>query len=306
MSKNHSLLILILSILFYSCEEQSGFASQSPSRGKDSFIQKVYFQNGNISKELSFSSDSVLNGECIFYYFRGGIQSKINYRRGIRHGQSITFFPNQKIESRLSYHNGIPHGSFSWYKKDGKLSQKGGYKNGDINGWVEHYFPNGNLQAKYFYQKNRKKGVGFEYFSNGQLRRWHFFNVSGQPGFTMLFNESGKIEETYGDILIDFEVDKNRLSWKNELSLGISVAVPSDFIGEVQVKRQTNGQTFIQKGELTPNQNTWRYRTSELKKTDHGFSISARIESSDSFFLASRVQHFRVDLSGRAPQIYYE
>ncbi len=273
---------------------------------RNTFVYQVFHKNGILARKFNMLPDSTLHGESQYFYPDGRLFKSVYFQHGIQEGPTKTYFPNQQLESLVYYEDGWPHGQSFWYNKSGQLIREIKYVDGDIDGWVNDYYPEGELKSKYFYKSGKKHGAGFDYYPSGKLRRWLHFNLMEQTGFTLLFDKNGKAQRAFGDILIDLEVDKDLLSWKNELSIGIAVAVPPGFTGEVAMRRYQHGQTFIRRGLLSPEHNTWRYRTSKLKKKEYRFSVSAKIESPDSFLVNTKTQYFKVDLSGKTPQIYYE
>ncbi len=235
-----------------------------------------------------------------------GVFKSVHYKEGVLEGISKTYYLNQQLESLVPYLNGLPHGKASWYTKEGQLKQEANYQEGKLEGWVNHYYPEGPLQARYYYEKDQKKGPGYDYYLNGQLKNWHFFNITGRENFALSYDENGDITEVFGEIMADLEVDRAALSWDNQFSVGIQVAVPPGFTGEVSVEKKGDGQQSIQKGTLKPHQNTWRYRTRQLAKKEYVFYVSARITEPSGFSLSSKTRVIRLDLNGKTPQIMYE
>lgn len=299
-------LILSLILMLFNCDDHSQQAEQYLKEETSTFSHLTYFQNGRIARHFNMLPDSTLHGESQYFYPGGGLFTSVNYQNGIREGLSKTYYPNQRVESIIQYQNGLPHGNARWFNKEGQLKKEANYQNGKLEGWVNHYYPEGPLQARYYYEKDRKKGPGYDYYLNGQIKNWHFFNITGREGFALSYDENGEITEAFGEIMADLEVDRAALSWDNQFSVGIQVAVPPGFTGEVSVEKKGGGQQSIQKGTLKPHQNTWRYRTRQLAKKEYVFYISAGITEPSGFSLSSKTRVIRLDLSGKTPQIMYE
>jgi len=278
-----------------------------PSSSLGSTItHKKYYPNGKISREFSMLADSTKHGECRYYYPEGGLFKSVNFQRGLQHGITKTYYLNQQLESVTPYEKGFPHGPSVWYDKEGNLTKEATYVRGEIDGEVKHYYPEGSLQGRYTYEKGQKKGPGYDYFPNGQLKRYQWFNMVGRPSFAMMFDEEGKVKDAAGRLIADLEVDKGALSWDGKLSIGMAVAVPPGFAGEVVVKKFVNGQGSQQKRQLRPERNTWRYRSGLREKAEYRIQIIARIEGPEGYSLTSYVRQIRVDVSGRTPRVVYE
>lgn len=296
--------IVCLALLLCRCSDPETVSIQQ-KKAENIFTHRIFYQNGRIARELGMLPDSTLHGQSLYYYPEGGLFKSVHYKEGVLEGISKTYYLNQQLESLVPYQNGLPQGGASWYTKEGQLKQEANYQNGKLEGWVNHYYPEGPLLARYYYEKDQKKGPGYDYYLNGQIKNWHFFNITGKEGFALSYDENGKITEAFGEILADLEVDRAALSWDNQFSVGIQVAVPPEFTGEVSVEKKGGGQS-IQKGTLKPHQNTWRYRTRQLAKKEYVFYVSARITEPSGFSLSSKTSVIRLDLSGRTPQIMYE
>lgn len=118
------LLLLSISILFYSCND----AGTSDKPLKPSQIQmkdKILYQKG----------------------------SKIPYT-----GEIVTNYPNGPIKSSFFYVNGVRDGATTYYSQDGTLLYEKSYKDGKLDGKYKSYYENGNLKIEANVENGIAKG----------------------------------------------------------------------------------------------------------------------------------------------------
>lgn len=73
-------------------------------------ISKYYYDNGNLSKELTFKNQN-LDGIARFYYENGALQEERHYKNGLRNGNSERYNENGALWATIKYIDDEPvHG----------------------------------------------------------------------------------------------------------------------------------------------------------------------------------------------------
>ena len=86
----------------------------------------------------------------------------IELRDGIKYYKKTAFtgdifrnFENGQLESRENYKNGIKEGLYVEYYKNGQVELLGKYSDGNMNGVFEKYYENGQLESRISYKNDR-------------------------------------------------------------------------------------------------------------------------------------------------------
>jgi MORN repeat variant len=94
------------------------------------FIEKHYYENGQLSSETKFI-DSIKNGESVAYYNDG------------------------KLLGKLSYKNGKVNGEVTEFHKTGSIMFKGNQTDGNLVGTAIYYYDNSKPETELYYKDNK-------------------------------------------------------------------------------------------------------------------------------------------------------
>jgi predicted esterase len=117
------------------------------SFNKGLYHVKDYYPNGQIQLEGTYSSfDKEVKEKSLWcnyktntkegkfkkwYENRQLLESKTNYKKGLRHGLHEYWYSNGERESVQNYKNGQKHGESIWWNEDGTLKRKLVFKKGE-------------------------------------------------------------------------------------------------------------------------------------------------------------------------------
>ncbi len=267
---------------------------------------KKYYPNGQLSQYLSMRADNTLEGESIYYYDTGKRYQSISYKNGRKHGPSKIYYPNGNLHSEINYVNGLPDGPFAWYYKNGEVDKKGVYEKGLLEDQLQYYHANGVLKSEVLYRQGKAYGGAAVYDTSGLRKSWYYHNLDGEKAFIAYFDEDGKLTNHSGALVPIVNLEKDKLSWDNILSVQIRVAVPPGFTGEVQVRTAFGKSRWMRKKSCTSDQNSWVYLLPKLQKKNYTIIIYGLLYDPEGELLISQTaQHLNIDLQGRTPGITY-
>jgi hypothetical protein len=91
------------------------------NRGKNGFVKKEYYSNGNLFSEVEYLNDSIKNGVAKFFYKNGQLKEQGTFTDNIKDGEYVAFFENGTIKERGNFRMGKPLGNFFYYYPNGNL-----------------------------------------------------------------------------------------------------------------------------------------------------------------------------------------
>jgi len=98
----------------------------------------AYFKNGNKSAVMHYS-ESIAEGERIFYYTNGKEYINSNRVNGDDDGIKKMYYPSGKLMREENYVHGNLHGSSKHYAENGSLISEANYYNSDLHGICKYY-----------------------------------------------------------------------------------------------------------------------------------------------------------------------
>jgi len=110
----------------------------------------AYFQNGQISREMSFVNGE-LDGDYKSYYSTGQLESEVSFNVGSKIGEDKSYYENGQLLSIDNYQDNLLSGNSEYYYENGSLRTKTQYRNGVKHGIYEEYDLDGNLIIKLKY-----------------------------------------------------------------------------------------------------------------------------------------------------------
>jgi len=155
------LLVIIFSLLFYSCTKEE--APKSSLIVKDNLLYK---QGSNIP--FTGRERALVNNQIIEYDVKDGlkhgefrifsedgileVQGQIDSNRNV--GKWQYFYANGEIESEGYFNLDLPDGKWFWNYPDGKKKEEGFYQNGERIGMWYRYDNNGEVIFEKNYDLN--------------------------------------------------------------------------------------------------------------------------------------------------------
>lgn len=139
------------------------------------FIEKTYYENGNIKTEKTFKSKK-LNGLSKFYLEDGKVEKEQMYKNGDLNGVSTDYYKNGNLKTKKSYQSGKLNGISSSYLESGKIEKEQTYKNDIKNGTSKIYYPSGALKSEAIIVNNKLNGISILYDEKGNILRKEKFD----------------------------------------------------------------------------------------------------------------------------------
>jgi hypothetical protein len=159
--KSLLLPITVLSILFLSCERNTG---KKPEEN----ISREYYADGKIKSETQVS-DTIAHGLRKQYDRDGGLMSVYTFNMGKLDGPAVSYYPNKKLNQKMFYKDGKREGTTLWYYDTGELYRSIPYKDGKINGTRISYYKDGKIMSEAPFKEDLP-GLGLkEYSMKGNL-----------------------------------------------------------------------------------------------------------------------------------------
>ncbi|TAG53381.1 MAG: CHAT domain-containing protein, partial [Cytophagales bacterium] len=184
------------------------------------FFRTIRYQNGkSIGKVRDFYANrqkqwegflisikpEIKEGESIFYFENGKIQTTAFYVNNKKNGPFKEYFPtgilNNEGNMKLDSNDGV----WRYYHETGELLAIAEMKKGNFDGSIHFFYKNGNLNAKGFRANNKSAGYWETYFENGKINLKQNFLDDLKNGNYEEYNEDGFIVKK-GKYLNDKEV----------------------------------------------------------------------------------------------------
>jgi antitoxin component YwqK of YwqJK toxin-antitoxin module len=171
----------------------------------------LYFEDGNLKYEGTFSHGGVYHGNGTEYYGRDRHDKidKIKYYGGFNdgkyHGTGIEYCKTGTIRYGGEFDKGNYHGNGIFYSKTGHIDYEGRLQIGVLDGYGVNYYTNGNL----YYKGNRSNGHICDknaviYYSNGKIQYHGDINNGKYNGVGIVYRDDGnkKIEGSFNNGII--------------------------------------------------------------------------------------------------------
>ena len=78
---------------------------------------------------------------------RNGLSYEVNNEKPFT-GATLSYHSNGQVESRIEYKNGLRDGLSETFNKNGQILESEHYKENILNGLYEHFYENGQLRVK--------------------------------------------------------------------------------------------------------------------------------------------------------------
>ncbi|MCX6249071.1 MAG: toxin-antitoxin system YwqK family antitoxin [Bacteroidetes bacterium] len=108
------------------------------SKGKKNGTSKVYYDNGKIQEEATFTDDAK-SGVARWFNRNGKVMAEYNYQNGLFEGIQKSYYENDTLQSIATYSKNIFAGPYQEFYRNGKPKISGQYLNGLKEGeWIEY------------------------------------------------------------------------------------------------------------------------------------------------------------------------
>ncbi len=125
------------------------------------------------------------------HYSNGQIKSKIQYKKGVKHGYANYYYNNGSMHIKCNYINDRLNGEYkSWYFS-GNLEREEYYINDTLHGMSKKYWDSGKLKMLVEYSMGELNGNYIEYHENGQVKVEGMFIMDEFEGDWSYFDPSG-------------------------------------------------------------------------------------------------------------------
>ena len=89
---------------------------------------------------------------------RNGLSYEVNNEKPFT-GTTLSYHSNSQLESRIEYKNGLKDGLSETFNENGQILESENYKENVLNGLLEHFHENGQLKVKIIYKKKGERKV---------------------------------------------------------------------------------------------------------------------------------------------------
>ncbi len=192
--------------------------------------QWIKLSSAKLVLKIENYKNGKLEGNVITFDGRGKLESRTEYREGIKHGEMYKydktgrniaesakykfglldgrvrlFYDNGRPQEDGSYKNGLRDGTTKWFDYKGKLIAEFNYKNGLFSGLQKTYYPSGKLKTEEVAEFGEPIGERKEYYETGKLKlkgeykngkrhgKWMKYSPDGS-GATELIYKNGKLK----------------------------------------------------------------------------------------------------------------
>jgi antitoxin component YwqK of YwqJK toxin-antitoxin module len=172
------------------------------SCSKEIQLDQLVERNG-LSYEVN--NEEPFTGSTLSFHPNGQLESRIEYKNGLRDGLSETFNENGQILESENYKENILNGLYERFHENGQLRVKVIFKNElPIDGQVESFFENGVLMSRKTYKEGKLTGLSETYFITGKVKTRGFYNNGLQGSYKNYYESGGlKTVTNYEDNLKD-------------------------------------------------------------------------------------------------------
>ena len=187
-------------------------------------IRENFKKTGELFIKSNYK-DGQLHGNYIVYYENGNILREVEYKNDKKEGIEKVYYSNKTLSEIYNYKNGQLEGEFFEYHESGNLSKIGQYKDGKKEGEWKKYQNNNLIKISnykeglyhgevisYYLQKSglekvlkisnkctyifgKKEGIEFTYYPNGQLKKEETFHLDNKYGVSKSYYENGQLKE---------------------------------------------------------------------------------------------------------------
>lgn len=140
--------------------------------------------------EAKFIKDSLIEGEARFYDLDGKLNSKANYKKGIKYGEAIVYYKNGKVKDSSNYFNNLLTGNAYTFDKNGSLQLKTIYYYG-LNVGDNYLYQDGKIYSYFLNSFDHSQLMNCKYDSAGSCR-YFYFNANPVIAEIYSSNDSAK------------------------------------------------------------------------------------------------------------------
>ena len=174
------------------------------------FLYILFLTNSNPIYGEAISFENIIKLKGLYYEkykdmpYTGHVKGRKNGRiiEGRISGVWITYFKNGLLNSKINYKNGLKEGLAEYFHENTNLFEKGFHKDGKREGLWVTFFRNGQLSYEKYYFDGVEEGLFNSYSEEtGQLMIRGYYKGGRRHGRWEYFDEDGvvEIEDNYKD-----------------------------------------------------------------------------------------------------------
>ena len=141
-------------------------------------IQKVYYPNGKLMKEIPYVNGKV-NGMKKQYYESGQLQKETPIVNDEANGIQKVYYESGELQWETPWVDDEVNGIGKGYYESGELKMQTPFTNHKANGIRKEYYKSGELKGQTPFTNNEANGVSKTYYMNGRLM-WEIPYTNGQ------------------------------------------------------------------------------------------------------------------------------
>ena len=159
------------------------------SCSKEIQLDQLVERNG-LSYEVN--NEKPFTGSTLSYYSNDQLESRIEYKDGLKDGLSETFNKNGQIIKSENYKENVLNGLYKSFHENGQLRVKVILKNElPIDGQVEYFFENGSVYERSIFKDGKENGLVESFYEDGTLKYKHNYKDGKKEGIGRSFKSDG-------------------------------------------------------------------------------------------------------------------
>lgn len=117
-------------------------------------LKKEYFKDKQTIRRSIYWKDGYKEGVEVWFWKNGGVQKRLNWKKGKEVGRQETYYRSGKIKEVRFSVNGIMEGLEEWYWENGNTKRNTYWKDGKREGVEELFKANGEIEARIFWKSD--------------------------------------------------------------------------------------------------------------------------------------------------------
>ena len=257
-----SIIVLVCLILFASCTQTQRID------------YNLEYYNIELRDGIKYYKKTAFTGEIFRNFENGQLESRENYKNGIKEGLSAVYYTNGQV-AEWNYDSGELDGLHKAWYENGQLTAEINYKDGEVDGLWRTWYENGQLKEDLNFKfdgltgpDDELYGLNRRWYENGQLKsvtnygenREYLFEKKYDTVGTLTYDyESPNLKKYCKKVAVDYllKLDLSNILWLHDEGYvgGVCRGKPNQYCGRVQ--KFHNGQywtydivVFVEKNEF--------------------------------------------------------
>ena len=149
----------------------------------------LFFENGKLMSNYSYSEDGSLDGSFVEYFYNGKIKIIGKFEKNIQVGTWKTFYFNGELETEGQMLNGKRYKQWKYYFRSGNLKEVSNYNvDGLLHGELVAFDDYGTVVSKANYINNKVDGEYLEFYYNGKVALRGFYKLGYKDSLWTEYN----------------------------------------------------------------------------------------------------------------------